>query len=128
MPSISIDGIQTTVPDGATILDAAIQSGIEIPTLCFLNSSCKNATASTSCLVCSVKVGGKIVPACATVVIDRMCVESETDEIHSLRRTALELLLSDHVGDCYAPCQFACPAKMDIPNMLRYIQSGDIQA
>ena len=46
-------------------------------------------------------------------------VESETDEVHQVRRTALELLLSDHLGDCVAPCQFGCPAEMDIPRMLR---------
>ena len=44
--------------------------------------------------------------------------------MHEARRTALELLLSDHLGDCVAPCQFGCPAKMDIPTMLRQIAAG----
>ncbi len=60
-----------------------------------------------------------MVPSCATMVTDRMVVESETEEVKAMRRTSLELLLSDHVGDCFAPCQFACPARMDIPRMLR---------
>jgi len=66
-----------------------------------------------------------MVPACATQVADLMVVESETEEIHTLRRTSLELLLSDHTGDCLAPCQFACPAKMDIPLMLRFLAAED---
>ena len=66
-----------------------------------------------------------MVPACATLVADQMVVESETEEIKALRRTSLELLLSDHVGDCFAPCQFACPARMDIPQMLHFLADGD---
>jgi glutamate synthase (NADPH) small chain len=54
-------------------------------------------------------------------------VESETDEVREARRTALELLLSDHVGDCLAPCQFACPAHMDIPLMLRQITGRELR-
>ena len=51
-------------------------------------------------------------------------MESETEEVRQVRRTALELLLSDHLGDCLAPCWFACPAQMDIPAMLRQIAAG----
>jgi ferredoxin len=53
-----------------------------------------------------------------------MVVESETAEVHAARRTALELLLSDHLGDCLAPCQVACPAGMDIPLVLRQLVDG----
>ncbi len=118
MPRITIDQRQVEVPEGTTLLDAASELGIEIPALCHF----PGYTPSTSCLVCLVKVGGRLVPSCATVVVDGMKVESETDEIHQVRRTALELLLSDHVGDCLAPCHFACPAHMDVPLMLRQIQ------
>ena len=119
MPTISIDQRQAQVPPGATIVDAAEQLGLEIPTLCFL----KGYEPSTSCQVCMVKdcATGRLVPACATQVVDGMQVESETEEVYAVRRTALELLLSDHVGDCFAPCFFACPAHMDIPLMLRQI-------
>jgi NADPH-dependent glutamate synthase beta subunit-like oxidoreductase len=119
MPTLTIDDRQIEVPQGTTILDAAEQLGIEIPTLCFL----KGYEPSTSCLVCVVrdKRTGKYVPACATQVADEMQVESESDAVHGMRRTALELLLSEHVGDCLAPCFFACPAHMDIPLMLQQI-------
>ena len=123
MPRITIDNREVEVPDGATILDAATALGIEIPTLCYF----KGYTPSTSCLACVVKVGSRMVPSCATIVSDGMEVESETAEVHEVRRTALELLLSDHVGDCLAPCHFACPAHMDVPLMLRQIQGEDLR-
>jgi NADPH-dependent glutamate synthase beta subunit-like oxidoreductase len=56
-----------------------------------------------------------------------MEVESETEEVHQVRRTALELLFSDHVGDCLAPCHFACPAHMDVPLMLRQINRENLR-
>ncbi|MBN2296396.1 MAG: (2Fe-2S)-binding protein [Pirellulales bacterium] len=123
MPKITIDNREVNIPDGGTILDAARKLGIEIPTLCFL----KGYKATTSCLTCVVKVNGRknLVPACATVAEEGMEVESETAEVRGARRTALELLLSDHVGDCIAPCQLLCPAGMNIPQMLRQIVAGD---
>jgi ferredoxin len=70
---------------------------------------------------------GRYVPACGTRVEDGMQVASEVPDVHRLRRTALELLLSDHVGDCLAPCFFACPAHMDIQGMLRQIGDQDLR-
>ncbi len=124
MPTIRIDNREVTVPPGATVLDAAGELGIEIPTLCHL----QGYEPSTSCLVCMVKEcgSGKLVPSCATRVVDGMQIESETDEVHHVRRTALELLFSDHVGDCLAPCFFNCPAHMDIPLMLQQIGEEDL--
>ncbi|MDR1963329.1 MAG: (2Fe-2S)-binding protein [Planctomycetaceae bacterium] len=116
---VTIDGNFVSAVAGETILDVATRLGIVIPTLCHLK------TGQASCLVCLVKTGGKFVPACATKIEDGMVIESETDEVRQLRRASLELLLSDHVGDCYAPCQLACPARLDIPLMLRQIRSGN---
>ena len=126
MPTITIDGRQVEVPPGATVLDAARKLGLDIPTLCFL----EGYKPSTSCLACMVKIRhpDRLVPSCATEAIDGMEVESETAEVQQVRRTALELLLSDHVGDCLAPCQFTCPAHMDIPLMLRQIKDDDLRA
>ena len=119
MPRLRIDHRDVDVPPGATILEAARQLGIDVPTLCFL----EGYKPSTSCLVCMVKIRGqnKLVPACGTAAADGMEVDSQSDEVRQVRRTALELLLSDHLGDCLAPCHFTCPAHMDIPLMLRQI-------
>ncbi len=125
MMRLTIDGQAVEVPPGTTVLQAAQKLGIDIPTLCFM----EGFSPQTSCLVCLVKVREKhgrekFVPSCGTPATPDMVVESETAEVAAMRRTSLELLLSDHVGDCLAPCQFACPAHMDIPDMLRQIQAG----
>ena len=122
MPNIIIDNQEVEVEPGSTILDAARKLGIDIPTLCYRDGF----EPSTSCMVCVVKVNGRIVPSCATIARDGMEVESEVSELYLARRTALELLLSDHLGDCMAPCHRTCPAGMNIPLMLRQIASHDL--
>jgi ferredoxin len=124
MPKLTIDNRDVEVPPGATVLDAARKLGIDIPALCF-RPGCDPAT---SCLVCMVKLGHnqRLAPSCGTAAAEGMVVESETEEVHRVRRSALELLLSDHLGDCVAPCMFGCPAGMDIPKMLRQIAAGDL--
>lgn len=128
---INLDGNELSILPGETILEVATRQGIDIPTLCYrYENDCRHA--STSCLVCLVKLrtnaGDRFVPACATRAEDGMIVESETDEVARMRKTSLELLLSDHSGDCFAPCQFGCPAGLDIPKMLREISSGNLSA
>ncbi len=119
--SLTIDARPVEVEAGQTLLTAARKLGIEIPTLCH-HEKC---TPSTSCLVCLVKVkgngGGRLVPSCATVAEPGMEVESETAEVFEARRTALELLFSDHVGDCLSPCHRICPLQLNIPLMLRQV-------
>ena len=125
MPKLIIDQREVEVPEGATVLDAARKLGIDIPALCF-HEGCN---PSTSCLACLVRIGGeeRLVPSCATAAAEGMQVESETEAVRQARRTALELLLSDHLGDCMAPCQLGCPAQMDIPTMLRQIAAGQLR-
>jgi ferredoxin len=74
-----------------------------------------------------VKINDRLVPSCAMMAKDGMSVESETPEIHEARGVAMELLLSDHLGDCIAPCHSACPAQMDIPLMIRQIGEGKLR-
>jgi len=125
MPKLTIDNQVIEIAQGATILDAARKAGIAIPTLCYLD----NGHCPTSCFVCVVKVNGaeRLLPACATKVTDGMVVESETIEVRGARKMALELLFSDHLGDCQAPCQTVCPAHLDIPTMLRQIASSQLR-
>ncbi len=125
MPKITIDGREVQVDAGTTILDAAGKLGISIPTMCHL----QGREATTSCMVCVVKVAGVngLVPACGTIVRDGMQVESDSEEVFDARKAALELLLSDHVGDCMGPCQMGCPARMNIPLMIRQIAAGRLK-
>ncbi len=123
MPVLTIDGHEVQIAQGSTILDAAAAAGIKIPTMCFL----KGLPAQTSCLVCVVRVNGspRLVPSCATLAVDGMVVDSSSEEVVTARRTALELLLGNHLGDCVGPCQTGCPAHMDIPTMIAHISAGD---
>ncbi len=123
MPKLMIDHHEVEVELRNTLLNAARKLGIDIPTLCF-REGCQ---PYTSCLVCLVKVKNRLVPSCATIAEEGMEVESETDEMHQARRTALELLLSDHLGDCMASCHSICPAEMNIPLMIRQIAAGELQ-
>jgi len=80
-------------------------------------------------MVCLVKVDGldRLVPSCGTIAQDGMRVVSDSQEVRQARRAALELLLSDHLGDCIGPCQTTCPARMNIPLMIRQIAEGSLR-
>jgi len=124
--TITIDGKAVPVSPGETVLQAARRTGLDIPTLCHL----EKCGPLTSCLVCLVKVAsngqGRLVPSCATPAVPGMVIESETEEVHEARRTALELLFSDHVGDCLSPCHRLCPLQLNIPVMIRQIEAGSL--
>lgn len=112
-----------TVNYGETILDVAQRAGIYIPTMCWL----KDFHPSTSCMVCLVQDvrNGKMLTSCSVLAEEGMEIITDNDEIREMRKSATELLLSEHYGDCEAPCQRSCPAGMDIPLMNRLIAGGD---
>ena len=120
---LTIDGRQVEVEDGATILDAARKLGIEIPTLCYRGG----IEPSASCFMCVVRIEGRegLVPSCRAPALAGTVVTTDSAEIRAARRTALELLLSDHTGDCVAPCTLACPAGLDMPAMIRHLRDGE---
>lgn len=104
----TLDGRTVEVEEGSTILEAARQNRTDIPTLCH-DPRLKPYAA---CRICLVEVEGARgpVPACASYVSEGMKVSTSTDTLTTLRRVCLELLASDHYGDCIAPCKLACPA------------------
>jgi ferredoxin len=124
--TLSIDGREVEVPDGSTVLDAARALGINIPTLCHLPGVKENRP---SCLACVVRIGKdpKVVPSCSTKAVEGMVVSSETDDVKAMRKAALELLFSDHLGDCVSICQRVCPARLQIPAMIRLVASGEMK-
>ena len=98
MPKLTIDNIETEVPQGTTILNAARQVGVRIPTLCYL----EGLQAIGACRVCLVEVEGAktLMSSCVTPVTDGMKVYTNTRRVREARRTVVELLLSDHDGEC----------------------------
>jgi ferredoxin len=125
MIKLKIDNTTLEVEEGTTVLQAAAQLGIEIPAMCYLNGH----SCHPSCMVCMVKdmEKGNFFPSCAMPVSEGMNIIATSEEISDIRREALELLLSDHVGDCEAPCTLSCPAGMNIPLMNRLIASGEFE-
>lgn len=88
---LKIDGLEVTVPDGTSILEAAARNGIEIPVVCYH----PHLTANGVCRICAVDVGGRVqVAACVTVCTDGMEVWSNSEDVRRARRTNLEMLAS----------------------------------
>ncbi|HEY5910129.1 MAG TPA: 2Fe-2S iron-sulfur cluster-binding protein, partial [Verrucomicrobiae bacterium] len=123
MINVKIDGSPVTVPTGTTILSAARSLNISIPTLCHV----EGFEPSASCFLCAVKIEGRpnLWPSCAMPVAEGMAVVTDSEEVRAARKTALELLISDHAGDCIGPCKTGCPARLDIPNFISRIASDD---
>ena len=101
--SLTIDNTPVEVEKGATILHAAKQIGINIPTLCYMNlEHLKIENKPGGCRICVVEVKGRhnLAPACCTVCMPGMVVNTNTIRVLNARKTVLELLLSDHPKDC----------------------------
>lgn len=100
---ITIDGKETSVAAGSTILEAAKAVGVHIPTLCHLDlHDTKMVNQAASCRICVVEVEGRrnLAPACATPVTNGMIVNTRSVKVLNARKVVLELLLSDHPKDC----------------------------
>ena len=95
--SLTIDGVQVQVPQGTTVLEAARQAGIRIPTLCFL----KGINEIGACRMCVVDSGARSLQAsCVLPATDGMVVKTNTPEIREYRRNILKLTLSTHEKKC----------------------------
>ncbi|MBM4155717.1 MAG: 2Fe-2S iron-sulfur cluster binding domain-containing protein, partial [Lentisphaerae bacterium] len=112
-----VEGRPVEVDDGATLIDAAALAGFDIPTLCHRGG----LPHHTSCMVCAVldRRTGRLLPACSFPAADGMDIDISGETVRRARRRVLALLLSEHVGDCEAPCHRTCPARLRIPHMLR---------
>ncbi|MGO9413023.1 MAG: NADH-dependent [FeFe] hydrogenase, group A6 [Spirochaetia bacterium] len=98
MPALTIDNRKIEVPAGTNLLEAARLAGIKIPSLCYL----KSVQAIGSCRVCLVEVKGArtLMPSCVTMAADGMEIQTSSPRARKARRTVVELILSDHEGDC----------------------------
>lgn len=122
---ITIDHIVVDVEAGITLMEAAARAGIKIPAMCHVEGI-KN---HPSCMICTVKDldRNRLLTSCTSLAEEGMHIQTHSHELREFRKEALELLLSDHVGDCEAPCRRSCPAFMDIPQMNRLIAENRFQ-
>ena len=120
---ITINGKECIGQSGDTILKIARENYIFIPTLCH-DDSVKHYGA---CGLCLVEGEGlpKLMRACSTVAADGWKLSSETDRVKAARKVALELLMSDHDGDCKGPCVLNCPANTDAQGYIKEVANGN---
>jgi iron-only hydrogenase group A len=114
MIKLTIDQSEVVVPEGTSVLNAAIQAGIRIPSLCHL----EGVHVSGGCRVCLVEVEGAraLQASCYMPVSEGLKIRTNTPKVRAARRTVMELLLSDHEGDCQTcarshDCEFLAVAR-----------------
>ncbi|MCX6226614.1 MAG: 2Fe-2S iron-sulfur cluster-binding protein, partial [Bacteroidia bacterium] len=125
MIELIIDGKKLSVEAGTTVMDAALQLDITIPSMCHNG----DLPHFASCMICMVKDenNGRFLTSCSVKATPGMNIITMDEEIREARKTALDLLLSDHAGDCEPPCQISCPAHMDIPQMNHLLAEGKFE-
>ncbi len=120
---IKINGNELFADSEKTILQVVKENGIdENPTLCHDD----RLEHFTSCFLCVVEIEGmnKLVPSCATKINEGMSIFTKSEKVIASRKTALELLLSNHYADCIGPCQDNCPAGVDAQSYIALISMG----
>ncbi|MDO8897329.1 MAG: FAD-dependent oxidoreductase, partial [Bacteroidales bacterium] len=120
--NIKLNGEVVSGFEGETIYECASRHGIEIPTLCHD----PRIEPFSSCYVCVVEVAGMRghQPSCSTYITAGMEVNTETEAVKQSRKTALDLLLSNHYADCLGPCKQTCPAGVDVQGYISLIDKG----
>lgn len=120
---VTINGRECIARSGQTILEVVREYNIDtIPTLCWD----PKLPPYGSCYLCVVEVEGleKLVPSCSSPVANGMIIHTDNERIREARKTALELLLSNHYADCLGPCTQTCPAGVDVQGYIALIAMG----
>ena len=119
---VIIDGRDVYGYPGQNVLSLCGEVGIKIPTLCYD----PHLSIHGGCSVCLVEIEGAraLARACACAIVPGMVVRTGTKRVLSARRMALELILSDHIGDCRPPCNLACPAQAKVQSYLNLAAQG----
>ncbi len=119
---LNIDGVEVVGRKGQTILEIARENNIEIPTLCHD----ERVKQYGSCGLCVVEGVGmpKLMRSCSTEAMDNMILKTRSKRVVEARTIALEMLMSDHSGDCQGPCVLACPGQTDCQAYVGLIANG----
>ena len=120
---VTINGQVCTGTPGQTLLQIAEANGIQIPNLCH-NSELKHYGGCSLCVV-EAENSPKLLRACATIATDGMVINTESERVVRTRKTSIELLMSDHDGDCRGPCVLKCPASVNAQGYIQAIARGD---
>lgn len=124
--SVTLNGQEIQAVAGSTIREVATAQGVHIPTFCHDD----RLKPFASCFLCVVEVekARTLLPACSTRVNPGMVIQTDSEKVTTSRKMALDLLLSDHAGDCIAPCEATCPANIDIQGYIAHIANGNYES
>lgn len=122
---LNINGKEVTGVAGQTILEVARENDIFIPTLCYDERT--KIYGSCGLCMCEVEGNPKLCKACATEIAPGMVIRTNTERVIESRKTNLELLLSNHTGDCRPPCVLACPGQTDCQGYVGLIANGEYE-
>ena len=120
---ITINGQVCTGTPGQTILQIAEANGIHIPNLCH-NDQLKHYGGCSLCVV-EAENSPKLLRACSSIAADGQVIYTESERVVRTRKTSIELLMSDHEGDCRGPCVLKCPASVNAQGYVQAIARGD---
>jgi len=122
---ITINGKDVAAAKGMTILSAAQQAGIYIPTLCHVQGK----TSQRPCGLCVVEVEGQNEPvrSCVTQAVDGMVVTTETKTLVEHRKQQLAVMGQTHFGDCKAPCNLTCPGQINVQGYIAHVAKGEYE-
>jgi len=120
--TFKLNGKEIVADNAKTILQVARDNGVDIPTLCYD----PRLPPYGSCLVCVVEVRnmGRTLMSCTTPVGEGMDIWTDSEPALKARKSALEMLLSNHYADCRGPCYVKCPANVDIQGYLAFANAG----
>jgi formate dehydrogenase major subunit len=122
---ISINGVQISAREGITILEAAEQADIYIPTLCHV----RGKNADNPCGLCIVELEGSDTPvrSCETNIQDGMSISTDSEVLKELRQERLAVLAETHFGDCKAPCNLTCPGQINVQGYIAHVAKGEYE-
>lgn len=107
-----------------TIYEILKTNGITIDTLCYNKENLNNKASCMACAVFDIEKN-VFVASCHTVPYESMKLENTSERVYQFRKNAIELLLSEHRGSCFAFCERACPSNFKIPRFLNFIDNND---
>lgn len=120
--NIILNGKTIQGKPGESILDLASRHHIHVPTLCHD----PRLEPFSSCYLCVVEIEGMnaLQSSCSTKIAEGMKIWTDNEKVKKARKTALNLLLSNHYADCEAPCKQKCPAGVDVQGYISLIEKG----
>ncbi|MDR1765319.1 MAG: FAD-dependent oxidoreductase [Lachnospiraceae bacterium] len=120
---LNLDGREVRALPGQTILEVARENDVSIPTFCYD----ERTQMYGGCGLCMVEVEGnpKLLKACVTEIAPNMVIKTRTERVLHARKMNLELVLSNHTGDCRPPCVLGCPAQTDCQGYVGLIANGE---